>query len=234
VRYLHFGSEWIQGAMRLARPDQLELEYQQQMMGPLLFLPQPHRVLQLGLGAAALTRFCHRHLPRAHVTVVELSAAVVEVARQWFGLPMPDERLTVALADARTFIGAPEQRSTWDWLQVDLYDRAARGPVYDDPAFYRLCRNALRSPGIAAFNLFGSRFGPSFERIAAAFDQRAVVLPATAAGNRVVLAFAGPPLHLEWAILRRQARWIRSEFDLPAARWLAGLREQGDSIGLVI
>jgi hypothetical protein len=32
VRYLHFGSTWIQGAMRIARPWNLELEYTREMM----------------------------------------------------------------------------------------------------------------------------------------------------------------------------------------------------------
>ena len=36
VRYLHFGSSWIQGAMRIARPDALELDYTRDMMFPLL------------------------------------------------------------------------------------------------------------------------------------------------------------------------------------------------------
>jgi spermidine synthase len=36
VRYLHFGSTWIQGAMRIARPWNLELEYTQEMMASLL------------------------------------------------------------------------------------------------------------------------------------------------------------------------------------------------------
>ncbi|MGI4860168.1 MAG: spermidine synthase, partial [Janthinobacterium lividum] len=55
VRYLHFGTEWVQGAMRLRKPFELELEYAEQMMGWLLFLDAPARVTQLGLGAAALT-----------------------------------------------------------------------------------------------------------------------------------------------------------------------------------
>jgi hypothetical protein len=32
VRFLHFGTEWVQGAMRLRKPDHIELEYAQQMM----------------------------------------------------------------------------------------------------------------------------------------------------------------------------------------------------------
>src|SRR5215470_5108501 len=84
VRYLHFGTEWVQGAMRIAQPYRLELEYQQQMMAPLLLLPRPRRVLQLGLGAAALAKFCHRHLPFAETVVVELDQTVIGTARRWF------------------------------------------------------------------------------------------------------------------------------------------------------
>ncbi len=32
VRTLHFGSDWIQGAMRIARPWNLELDYTREMM----------------------------------------------------------------------------------------------------------------------------------------------------------------------------------------------------------
>ncbi|UCE31108.1 MAG: spermidine synthase, partial [Burkholderiales bacterium] len=50
VRYLHFGSEWVQGAMRVARPDALVLEYNRDMMAWLMLLDPPARILQLGLG----------------------------------------------------------------------------------------------------------------------------------------------------------------------------------------
>ncbi len=86
VRYLHFGTEWVQGAMRLNKPDQLELEYAQQMMAWLLFLETPKRIVQLGLGAAALTKFAYRFLPRAHVEAVELNPAVVVAARTMFAI----------------------------------------------------------------------------------------------------------------------------------------------------
>src|SRR5215475_8000192 len=70
VRYLHFGTEWVQGAMRLRKPDHIELEYAQQMMAWLLFLETPQRIVQLGLGAASLTKFAHRFLKRAKVEAI--------------------------------------------------------------------------------------------------------------------------------------------------------------------
>jgi spermidine synthase len=230
IRFLHFGTEWVQGAMRIARPFALELNYQQQMMAPLVFLPQPRRVVQLGLGAGALAKYCWRELPQATVTVVEISEAVVATATQWFKLPQ-DDRLEVVVQDAREFISHPRRRRSADWLQVDLYDAAARGPVYGDEGFYAACRAALKSPGIAAFNLFGRRFEHDFAPIARAFDDRAVVLPEADAGNRVVLAFTGPPLDVPFADLMQRARAIETRFRLPARKWIVGIRSENGYSG---
>src|SRR5471032_3348936 len=104
IRYLHFGTEWVQGAMRLKAPDAIELEYAQQMMLGLLFIDEPRRVVQLGLGAASLTKFCYRNLPASEVLAVELNGAVVRAARAMFRLPADDERLTVVEADAWDFV----------------------------------------------------------------------------------------------------------------------------------
>ena len=73
VRSLHLGTSWVQGAMRLSKPDNIELEYVQMMMMWLLFNDSPRHIVQLGLGSAALTKFCHRRLPQARVTAVELN-----------------------------------------------------------------------------------------------------------------------------------------------------------------
>ncbi len=223
VRFLHFGTEWVQGAMRTARPFALELEYQQQMMAPLLFAPDPRRVVQLGLGAAALAKACWRALPEAEILVVEISDEVVHTARQWFKLPASD-RLLVTIEDAEAFVAHPGRRGSADWLQVDLYDAAARGPVCDDIAFYRNCRKLLAQPGVAAINLFGRGFEPSFERIAAAFDDRVIVLPEAEAGNRIVLAFSGATIKLPFAALYRRAGDIELAHRWPARRWVSGIK----------
>ncbi len=225
VRYLHFGTIWVQGAMRVARPFALELDYQRQMMAAALFLPQPGRIVQLGLGAAALAKFCWREYPEATITAVEVSADVVAAACAWFKLP-EDDRIELAIEDARDFVSHPHRRRTADWLQVDLYDAAARGPVYDDAGFYAACRRVLANPGVAVFNLFGRRFDPSFDAIARAFDDRAIALPEADAGNRIVLAFAGAPIDVEVSALTEGARRIESRLRLPAIKWVNQLRAQ--------
>jgi spermidine synthase len=81
VRSLHLGTSWVQGAMRLNRPDAIELEYVQMMMMWMLFVSQPRRIVQLGLGSAALTRFCYQKFPEARVAVAELNPNVIAICR---------------------------------------------------------------------------------------------------------------------------------------------------------
>jgi spermidine synthase len=232
VRYLHFGTEWVQGAMRVARPYHLELEYQQQMMAPMLLLPRPQRVLQLGLGAAALAKFCHRHLRFAQTVVVELEQAVIRTARSSFAMPDDDDHLTIICGDAMAFLQHPKRSGICDWLQVDLYDARARGPVYDDPVFYAACRRVLREPGVASFNLFGRSCRPSLDRIAAAFDGRVIVMDEARAGNRVALAARGPTIEVEAGRLRERAHAIEARYGLPARRWLRGLQRHAGAMPL--
>ena len=213
--------------MRLARPFALELEYQQRMMAAGLLVPDPRRIVLLGLGAAALAKFCWRSCAPAQVTAVELAPAVVDVARQWFYLPPDDERLSVVVDDARAFISQPAQRDAADWLLVDLYDSAARGPVYDDADFYAACCASLRAPGVAVFNLFGRGFAPSFDAIVAAFGNRVIALPDTSAGNRVVLAYRGSAFEQARAAMPSHAAVLEARWRMPLRKWLAGLRANG-------
>jgi spermidine synthase len=226
VRFLHFGTEWVQGAMRMRKPDHIELEYAQQMMAWLLFLETPKRVVQLGLGAAALTKFVHRFLPRARVEAVELNPAVVVAARTMFGLPPDDARLTVHERDAWDFVHDGANHGTVGALQIDLYDATARGPVLDSVGFYRAVRACLTSAGVATINLFGDH--PSFVRnmkhLATAFDGRVIALPEVHEGNRVVLAFSGPHIDVSFKTLNARAKLIEDKLPLPARKWVTALR----------
>jgi spermidine synthase len=153
---------------------------------------------------------------------------VIEAAHQWFALPPDDERLAVVQADARDQLATLGRSDRGDWLQVDLYDAAARGPVHDDGAFYRLCRRALRRPGVACFNLFGGHFDPSFRAIAAAFNDRVLSGPPVDEGNRIVYAFAGPRFDEMVTALGKRARRLEAAWRLPVTRWLGELLRAND------
>jgi spermidine synthase len=229
VRYLHLGTEWIQGSMRLDAPYDIDLEYVQRMMAWLLFAePQTvakRHVMQLGLGAASLTKFCHKKL-RMKTTAIELNPQVVAACRVWFKLPKDDSRLSVILGDAEQVVAHDHWRGQVDALQVDLYDHEAAAPVLDSEAFYRGCRSLLTEDGCMTVNLFGrsSSYERSLQRIEAAFGAEAVwAFKPTREGNTVVLALR-EPVHPTRAQFSQRAEEIEARWGLPARKWLRVFR----------
>lgn len=229
VRYLHFGSDWVQGAMRLRKPDALELEYTREMMAGLLLRPAPWpaRVLLIGLGAGSLAKFVHRHLPDALTTVVEITPEVHAVARQYFRLPDEDERLRVVIGDGADFVVQDDSR--WDLIAVDGFDRHARAGALASQAFYEACRQRLSADGLLAVNMFGELrgFKTQLQRLRKAFDGRVLALPPCPSGNVVAFAAAGAAVEVEAELLQARAAALEANTGLKLGASLKRLDKSG-------
>jgi spermidine synthase len=229
VRYLHLGTPWVQGAMRIRQSLALELEYIQRMMVWLL-LREPEaltkgRAVQLGLGAAAITRFCHSTL-RMRCTAVELNPSVIDACRMWFHLPTESPRFEMIEEDAARFAADPARAESASVLCVDLYDHDAASPVLDSEDFYRDCHRLLADGGVMTVNLFGrdASFERSAARIAAAFGaERVRSLRPTREGNTIVVALKNG-LIPDRDTLSARADNIERRFKLPASKWLRMIR----------
>ena len=235
VRYLHLGSEWVQGSMWLDKPYEIELDYVRRMMAWLLFVedldevPQMH-AMQLGLGAASLTKFCFKKLETL-TTAVEINPDVVAVCRHWFKLPANNAKLNVVLGDAAHVLKQPEWRRSVDALQVDLYDHEAAGPVLDSADFYASCRDVLSENGVMTVNLFGrhASFNVSMQNMAQVFGEDAIwAFTPTREGNCVVLAQARAHQPARLDLLAR-AQAIEARYKLPCVKWLKMLKPWRDS-----
>lgn len=242
VRTLHFGSEWIQGAMRIARPWNLELEYTKEMMAALLLREgggraaghppayslrglrdAPRKVLLIGLGAASLTKFLYRHCPLAQLTVVEIEPAVVAAARQFFKLPEDPKRINLVIGNGAEYMLTSNQQ--FDLILVDGYDENARSGALDTLPFYQACRSRLSDNGVLAVNLLGrSRgFAASLTRIINAFTDRALVFPSCESGNAIAFAAAGNPIEISLDDLKDNALALKQETGLNLLPTLARL-----------
>lgn len=217
VRYLHFGSSWIQGAMRIARPWSLELDYTREMMAGLILRDNAHwprKVLLIGLGAASLTKFLYRHRPLAHLTVVEIEPGVVAAARQFFKLPEDPKRINLVIGDGAEYV--LNHHHKFDLILVDGFDQLARAGALDTLPFYQACRARLSDNGVLAVNLLGrSRgFKNSLTRICTAFEDRALVFPSCESGNAIAFAAAGDPVEISFDDLTENALALKAETGL--------------------
>lgn len=228
VRYLHFGSTWIQGAMRVARPWALELDYTREMMACLLLRAEAHwprTALIIGLGAGSVTKFLYRHRPRAKLRVVEIEPGVVHAARQFFKLPEDPARMQIEIADGANYVAGENKR--YDLILVDGFDPDARAGALDTLPFYRLCQSRLTDSGLMVANLLGRSRGykASVERIARAFEHRALAFPSCDSGNAVVFAATGEPIRITLTELKEHAVQLKHDTGLNLLPTLARIAQ---------
>jgi spermidine synthase len=223
VRNLHFGTRVIQGAMRLDDQLALEFEYIQQMMLWTLFIEQPTHIVQLGLGAGALTKFSHHHYPATRTTAIELDPAVIAECHTHFALPLNDQRLSVCAMDAWDYVNDPSNHSSCDVLQVDLYDAQAIEPTLNSPEFYAACADCLTDKGIMTVNIFCDQDNHShnLEAIEQSFNAVAW-LPEVHDSNIVAIAFKKAP-SIDFDQLYARAVRVEQQLNLPAKSWVDGL-----------
>ncbi len=231
VRTLHFGSSWIQGAMRIARPYALELEYTREMMAALLLRPEseypgwPRRTLQVGLGAGSLTKFLWRNRPQSRLTVVEINPSVLGVAYASFRLPDDQERIHIHIEDGVQFMA--EDQGEYDLILVDGFDDKARAGSLDAQPFYAACRSRLAQDGLMVVNLLGHYrgFKGAIERISGAFEGRAMLFPSCDSGNAIAFAAVGDPVAIPLPELKTSAQALKTATGLNLLPTLARLQE---------
>ena len=103
-------------------PKRMVFPYAKMMMMSLLMVPEPERILIVGLGGGTLPVALNELYPEAHIHAVEIDPAVVTVAETYFGF-QEKENLKVILQDARVFtkraLAAGER---YDIIMLDAFN----------------------------------------------------------------------------------------------------------------
>lgn len=223
TRRLHFGLDLVQSSMRLDDPFALEFAYTRKMMAFVLFVPDPGHVLMVGLGGGSLAKFCHRHLPRARLTVVEVNPDVIAL-RGEFGVPA-DPRLAIVEADAAEYLTAAEGDT--DVLLLDGFDARGIAPTFLSRRFYQAARRRLRPGGVVVANFAGPRkyWSRHHALLSEAFDGRVHVGTVPGGDNHIGFAFAEADAALDWERLEARAQALADRFPLDFSALLLSLRE---------
>jgi spermidine synthase len=227
LRTLHFGSEWVQGRMRISRPAELMLGYAQDMCAALLFVPPPKQIYVAGLGVGSLPRWALANWDDAikRMEIVELRADVLALARTSFPLPTDDPRVVLTQGDAAKVISERPAASV-DWMWVDCYDGRGRVGALESDDFYLAAHAALKTRGVFVANMWSSvtRYRGGLRRLRAIFgNDNIVLLSAIATENVTVIATKSPLPALDSRAVQARARALQTEHKLPFERWLKAL-----------
>ncbi|WP_256077507.1 fused MFS/spermidine synthase [Massilia sp. YIM B04103] len=225
---LEFQPGEVQSQMDLDDPDQLVLRYARAMMCFVLFKPRARHIVMVGLGGGSLAKFCHRYLPYARITVLELRADVIAL-RERFAVPPDDERFRIIHADAADYMARLQNSA--DVLLLDGFDHDGLPSSLTTARFYADCRRALRPDGLLVANIFSydPRYPILLSRLRQRFQGCLCQFNGIAGNNRIVFALKAaadrptPALNLLRRVARHQGLWPGLGFGLInrlLARWL--------------
>jgi spermidine synthase len=236
LRVLRFG-RLRQSAIVKDRPLEEPYPYAIWSHLPIAHAPRADRTLTLGLGGGSVPRRMLAAYPSMSVEVAELDPAVVDVARDWFGLPS-DPRLQVRVADGRRDL--QRHPGDLDVLAVDTF--FADGVPFHlyTQEFARLAKERLAPGGSVLLNTHGSLTGSrsrlwrSIHRTYASVFRNVVVYPVSPDSpgdvqNVMLLATdAAIPsveaLQTRWAELRRSRPLAPDLSEAIASRWTRPVR----------
>ena len=222
VRSLHFGSSARQSAMDLSAPDQIELAYLKSMLVPLLFVRRPRRILLLGLGGGTLARFFLRHYPGVQIVVVELRAAVVEIAKDYFNLQV-EPPLELYVMDAHHYLEQNhlQMSAAFDLILVDVFDAEGPSEILDAPDFFIRLSKMMAPRGAVAVNLWSGE-GAAWRDVQAMMDAhfrgQLVALSVPGRGNRICMALGEAYGKLNLKSLGEEARILERRLGIEFTR----------------
>ncbi len=126
-----------------------------------LFLAGPHlnggrKVLILGAGGGIAMKQLAAVYPGIEVTGVELDPAVLQAARDYFGLK-DGPRMKLVADDARWFLSRTAER--YDVIAIDLYVTGIVPFFTATSEFYALVRDQLTDDGIVLVNMLSRKRG---------------------------------------------------------------------------
>jgi len=149
-------------------------------------------LLVLGMGAGGSIQVTRMVAPEIEINAVEIDPEVVQVAGEFFGLPLDDARLHVHIADARPWLA--EHTAKNDLVHIDLFQGGPYVPFYlTTVEFFRLVRARMVDGGMLIINVYDA--SPRRELLEAMGATMRQVFPSLerlsrADGNHILFAFA--------------------------------------------
>jgi len=105
-----------------SQPQQLVFNYTKLLMTSLLVMPEPKRILIIGLGGGTMSNTLAQLYPQSQIDNVEIDQAVIKVAREYFGF-FENSKIKTYNQDGRIFIKrALLKKQQYDWIILDAFN----------------------------------------------------------------------------------------------------------------
>ena len=178
-----------QSCIDLENPSRLLFSYTKMATTGLLLIPEPKRLLVIGLGAGTLPRLFSELYPTAEVVSIEIDPAVVRVAETYFSF-VAQPNIEVEVLDARVYVRRAVQREDqFDVIVLDAFNGVYVPEHLMTVEFLQDLSTLLGESGVLISNTFarGRLYDHESATYAAVFGEF-FNLKRAGSGNRIIVA----------------------------------------------
>lgn len=218
----------------LDAPHRLALKNLEFMLGALLFVPPPKRVLLLGTAAGSLLHHL-RHYFEVDITAVDIDADLIERLIEFGVLPKASAGLSYVYADAVHFVADCD--SHYDLVLVDLFSGAYSPRWLLDKSMLGRLAAMLGPRGALVLNLLiasESDFKRFYRDLRLVFARRTLCVPVAGLDNTIAFGFAAPPDLPGLQARREQAQALGRALDIDMEAILAAIYNTNPAGGGVL
>jgi spermidine synthase len=192
IRSLCFGNNIKQSSIDKLNPHNLVIPYTRSMMSSLIFIPEPEKVLIIGLGGGGMVTFLSHHFKNCHIHAIESSPKIIKIAEKYFLLPDSPLINILSVRGEKFLKTASESKySNYQIIYVDAFNSDGMASLMKSYSFYEDCFSRLIDNGIMVANIWSKNKGPHKKAYTAIKDNFPYIikLPVKDRGNIVILAF---------------------------------------------
>ena len=182
-----------QSCKDLYNPKRLVFPYVRMMFSGLLVIPQPKRILMIGLGGGSIPEALAEMFPESNIDIAEIDKAVVRVARKYFDYNETDNMKTF-VQDARVFVKrAITREERYDLVLLDAFTGDYIPEHLMTREFFEEIKTLLAAGGVLVANTFStSRLYAHESATYASVFGTFFNLRSGISLNRIVIATLGP------------------------------------------
>jgi len=224
---LQFGSrapDLIQSQVDVSNLRRQLHEYTVMTFAGLLYVPEPRRLLVMGLGGGVIPREMGHYYPEMEIDIAEIDPEVPHVAERFFGFH-PTEKMRIHVVDGRVFIRRtrrqdPERK--YDLIVLDAFNSDYIPFHLTTREFLEEVKAVLTDSGVVVANVFYTNrlFDAELATFLDVFPWCQVYF-GRRSGNAILVAPASDKvseLTVEEAVERAEARQREREFTFDFAR----------------
>jgi len=179
-----------QSCVNIKNPDSMVFPYTKMMLGALYLVPDPRRILVIGLGGGTLPNALSSLYPDSKIHAVEIDGAVIKVAEKYFGFRPNDGKMQTFEEDGRMFAKrALRKGDGYDLIILDAFDHEYIPEHLLTKEFLEELRRLLLPDGVLAANTWS--FSKLYDHESATYEAVYGDFFNLKNANRVILAKRG-------------------------------------------